>query len=151
MRALSRLLACSAVLACLGGSPARAQDSAAAQVEDKLKGYDPATVAAAAQFAKSFNFSAMVSKSAPYLAEQVGRKLRDKNPDLTEEQTEAFISAFLQSLFEDKGQTVERAIVLNIVEIMPPRLKLLAKVSATATVAGSASFSLASTCAAEES
>jgi hypothetical protein len=142
MRAFPRSLTAVAILACvvpacLGGAPARAQDSAAqdsaaAQVEEKLKGYDPATVAAAGQFAKGFNFGGMVSKSAPYLVEQVSRKLRDKNPDLTEEQIQAFVSAFLQSLFEDKGQTVERAIVLNIVEIMnKDELEALIRLQAT--------------------
>jgi len=139
MRASARALAAVAVLACPGGAPARAQDSASAQVEDKLKGFDPATVAAAAQFAKGFNFGGMVSKSAPYLAEQVSRKLRDKNPELTEEQTQAFISAFLQSLFEDKGQTVERAIVLNIVEIMN-RDELEALIRLQATPAGASAL-----------
>ncbi len=129
MRVLSPILAAVVVLACLGGAPSRAQepatqaaspvqDSSAAQVEAKLKEADPATVAVAETFAKSFNLGGMISKSVPFLVQDVDRKLRAKNPDLTDEQSEAFVAAFLKSLMDDNGRTVERAIVLAMVEIM---------------------------------
>jgi hypothetical protein len=105
-------------LASLGGAPARAQDFAPSQIEEKLKGYDPATLTVAQAFAKSFNMSGMVEKSVPFLVQGVDRQLRAKNPDLTDEQAQQFVSAFLQSLFEDNGQVLERAAVLTLVEVM---------------------------------
>jgi hypothetical protein len=118
MGVFARSLAAVAVLASLGGAPARAQDFAPAQIEEKLKGYDPATLEAARTFAKSFNLSGMVEKSVPYLVPGVDRQVRAKNPDLTDEQAKSFVEAFLQSLFEDNGQVVEQAAVLTLVEIM---------------------------------
>jgi hypothetical protein len=122
MRRFARTLAALTALASLGVSggaaPSCAQAYAPAEIEQKLKDYDPASVAAARTFAQSFNMGGMVEKSAPFLVQSVDRQLRAKNPDLTEEQARDFVSAFLQSVFEDNGQVVERAAVLTLVEIM---------------------------------
>ncbi|MDI9847713.1 DUF2059 domain-containing protein [Rhodoblastus sp. 17X3] len=118
MRAFARTLAAVAALALLGAASARAQDSAPGQIEEKLKGYEPATVAAAESFARSFNLGGMVQKSAPFLVQSVNNLLRTKNPELTDEQAQDFVSAFLQNLFGDNGKILERAMVLDMVEIM---------------------------------
>jgi hypothetical protein len=118
MRAFARTLAAVAALAFLGGASAGAQDSAPGRIEEKLKGFEPATVAAAESFARSFNLGGMVQKSVPFLVQTVTNQLRTKNPELTEEQAQEFVSAFLQNLLEDNGKILERAAVLDMVEIM---------------------------------
>lgn len=71
MRGFAQTLAAVVAVASLGGAPARAQASAPAQIENKLKDYDPATVTAAKAFAKSFNMSGMLEKSAPFLVQGI--------------------------------------------------------------------------------
>jgi len=118
MEGFARTVAAIAMLALASAAPARGQAFTPAQIEQKLRDFEPATVEAAQTFAKSFNMSGMVEKSAPFLVQSVDRQLRAKNPDLTDEQTQEFISAFLRGVFDDNGQVVERAAVLTLVEIM---------------------------------
>jgi hypothetical protein len=132
MPVAARTLAFAAVIATLsalapwGGARAQgAGDAAAAadvmapgRIEEQLKAQDPATVAAARVFAKSYNMSGMVQKSAPFLVQSVDHEVRTKNPGITDDQAQAFVSAFLANLFEDNGRTLEEAAVLTLTEIM---------------------------------
>ena len=104
-------------LALLGGAPAFAQDSAD-KVEEKIRAYDPETVAVAQDFARKFDMRGMVQKALPHLLQRLSQQVAAQNPDLGEEKTEKFLGAFTQNLIADDGRTVEQAVILDMLEVI---------------------------------
>ncbi len=118
MRLSALILTPFVALALLAGAPARAQDLGGAGFEDKIKSYDPATVASARDFAKKFDMQGMIQKALPVLLQRLSQQVAANNPDLGEEKTEKFLGAFTQNLIADNGRTVEQAVILDMLEVI---------------------------------
>ncbi|MCW2285724.1 hypothetical protein M2323_002018 [Rhodoblastus acidophilus] len=117
MRRSASLLLVLATLA-LGGA-ASAQDSAQSYAE-KLKAYSPQAVEAAQAYARTLDLRALVTKSAPFAAQQVNQRVRVANPGLNEDQASAFVDHFVQKMLTQDVDAIERASVLTLLETMDP-------------------------------
>ncbi len=119
MRAIARLLLPLVLLPCLCGAPALAQTPAPAAggYQEKLKTYDPAAVAAAESYAKTFNMRGMMEKSAPGVVRTLSEQMKAKNPGLTDAQSQKFFSLFTQNFLSDSSEVVEHAMILQMLDV----------------------------------
>ncbi|MCW2275388.1 DUF2059 domain-containing protein [Rhodoblastus acidophilus] len=114
MRRPASLLVLMALALC---GAASAQDSAQGYA-GKLKAYDPQAVEAAQAYAKTLDLRALVTKSAPFAAQQVNQRLRAANPGLGEDQASAFVDHFVEKMLTQDVDAIERASVLTLLETM---------------------------------
>jgi hypothetical protein len=117
MLGLLRRLAIAAALMGAAAGPAFALDTPPDQFEQKLKSYDPETVAAALAYAKTFNVKEMFTKTAPQMTKNLTQQLKSQNPALSEEQTKDFIGAFMQSALVDNAEVFEQATILIMLDV----------------------------------
>ncbi|MGD0722315.1 MAG: DUF2059 domain-containing protein [Roseiarcus sp.] len=118
MAAFLGRIAIIAAMAVAGGPVALAVDATTPdQFEQKLKTYDPETVAAALAYAKTFNVKDMFAKAAPQMTQNLSRQLKSQNPNLNEDQTREFIGAFMQSALVDNAEVFEQATILIVLDI----------------------------------
>jgi hypothetical protein len=97
---------------------ALALDSApTSEFEQKLKGYDPESIAAARQYARAADMKGMMARVAPTLRQQIIAGARAQNPNLSSTQIEAFADAFVKSAFVDNAQAIEDASILMMMDI----------------------------------
>ena len=119
MRVLVRLVLSFAAALFLCGQPVGAQTPTPAPggYQDKLKTYDPAAVAAAESYAKTFNMRGMMEKSAPGVVRTLAEQLKAKNPGLTEDQNQKFFALFTQKFIADSSEVVEHAMILQMLDV----------------------------------
>jgi hypothetical protein len=98
------------------GAPAL-ESSPTSEFEQKLKGYDPESVAAARQYARAADMKGMMAKVAPALRQQMIAAARAQNPNLSSAQIETFADAFVKSAFVDNAQAIEEASILMMMDI----------------------------------
>ena len=98
------------------GAPAL-ESSPTSEFEQKLKGYDPESVAAARQYARAVDMKGMMAKVAPALRQQMIAAARAQNPNLSSAQIETFADAFVKSAFVDNAQAIEEASILMMMDI----------------------------------
>jgi hypothetical protein len=108
------------VLALLGAGCATsfAQDASAEVFEQKLKNYDPAAVEAARGYSQTFNFKTMMEKSLPALSQAVAKQIKAKNPNLTDQEVDAFVQAFLKGALVDSAPILEQATIVMMLDIL---------------------------------
>jgi hypothetical protein len=86
----------------------------------KLKSYDPAAVAAASSYAKSFDMVGAYAKSAPRMAEGLTKQLKEKNPELTDDQIKQFVDTFQHVALVDNADVINHAVVMALLETFSP-------------------------------
>lgn len=87
------------------------------EFEQKLKAYDPESIAAARQYARAADMKGMMAKVAPTLRQQVIAGAHAQNPNLSSAQIETFADAFVKSAFVDNAQAIEDASILMMMDI----------------------------------
>ncbi len=106
------------LVAGLVSTGALALDSSPAnEFEQKLKAYDPESIAAARQYARAADMKGMMARVAPTLRQQVIAGARAQNPNLSSAQIETFADAFVKSAFVDNAQAIEDASILMMMDI----------------------------------
>ncbi len=97
---------------------AQALDSSpTSEFEQKLKAYDPESIAAARQYARAADMKGMMARVAPTLRQQIIAGARAQNPKLSFTQIETFADAFVKSAFVDNAQAIEDASILMMMDI----------------------------------
>ena len=91
--------------------------SSTSEFEQKLKAYDPESIAAARQYARAADMKGMMAKVAPTLRQQIIAGARAQNPNLSSAQIETFADAFVKSAFVDNAQAIEDASILMMMDI----------------------------------
>ncbi len=91
--------------------------SSTSEFEQKLKAYDPESIAAARQYARAADMKGMMAKVAPTLRQQIIAGARAQNPNLSSAQIETFADAFVKSAFVDNAQAIEDASILLMMDI----------------------------------
>ena len=91
--------------------------SPTSEFEQKLKAYDPESIAAARQYARAADMKGMMARVAPTLRQQVIAGARAQNPNLSSAQIETFADAFVKSAFVDNAQAIEDASILMMMDI----------------------------------
>jgi len=91
--------------------------SPTSEFEQKLKAYDPESIAAARQYARAADMKGMMARVAPTLRQQVIAGAHAQNPNLSSAQIEAFADAFVKSAFVDNAQAIEDASILMMMDI----------------------------------
>jgi hypothetical protein len=91
--------------------------SPTSEFEQKLKAYDPESVAAARQYARAADMKGMMARVAPSLRQQIIAGARAQNPNLNSTQIETFADAFVKSAFVDNAQAIEDASILMMMDI----------------------------------
>lgn len=111
---LSILVGFALVVSC---ATARGLDVAPDKFDEKLKSYDPATLAAARDYMKTFGMKEMLEKSIPPMRQGLLAQLKAKNPGLDEKQASMFMDAFFKSAFVDDAAVTERATIILMLDI----------------------------------
>lgn len=114
---MRRFASLSVLVALVLCGAAWAQDSAEAYAA-KLKAFDPRAVEAAQGYVQTLDLRALVTKSAPFAAQQVNQRVRVANPGLGEDQASAFVDHFVQKMLTQDVDAIERASVLTLLETM---------------------------------
>jgi hypothetical protein len=91
--------------------------SPTSEFEQKLKAYDPESIAAARQYARAADMKGMMARVAPTLRQQIIAGARAQNPNLSSAQIETFADAFVKSAFVDNAQAIEDASILMMMDI----------------------------------
>jgi hypothetical protein len=94
-----------------------AEDAATDVFAQKLKSYDPEAVEAARSYARTFNFKNIMEKSVPALTQAATRQIKAKNPELTDQQINGFVEAFLKTALVDSAPVLEEASILMMLDI----------------------------------
>jgi hypothetical protein len=87
------------------------------EFEQKLKSYDPESIAAARQYARAADMKGMMARVAPTLRQQIIAGVRAQNPNLSSAQIETFADAFVKSAFVDNARALEDASILMMMDI----------------------------------
>jgi len=118
MSAFLKRAAAALIVAGVFSTGALALDSAPTnEFEQKLKAYDPESIAAARQYARAADMKGMMARVAPTLRQQIIAGARAQNPNLSSTQIEAFADAFVKSAFVDNAQAIEDASILMMMDI----------------------------------
>jgi uncharacterized protein len=96
---------------------ALALDIAPDKFEEKLKTYDPATVAAAREYMTTLGMKQQLEKGAAQMRVALTAQLKAKNPEIDDQQLDTFFKAFFKSAFVDDAPIIERASLLVILDI----------------------------------
>jgi len=90
------------------------------EYQAKLKAYDPSAVAAASNYAKSFDMVGGFAKNAPRMAEAMTKQLKEKNPGITDDQVKDFVDTFEHVALVDNADVINHAVVLALLESFNP-------------------------------
>jgi hypothetical protein len=88
----------------------------AEEYQTKLKAYDSAAVEAATHYAKTFNIMDGFVKTAPRMAENLKKQLKDKNPDISDDQIKEFVDTFEHVALVDDAEVIDHAVVLALLD-----------------------------------
>jgi hypothetical protein len=95
-----------------------AQDFSAEVYAAKLKTYDSGAVEAARDYAATLDLRALLTKSAPFLAQGARQRVTQANPALSDEQTQAFLDQFIHAVLSQDVDTLDHAAVLTLLETL---------------------------------
>jgi len=86
------------------------------EYQAKLKTYNPAAVAAATNYAKTFDMVGGFAKNAPRMAEAMTKQLKEKNPGITDDQAKDFVETFEHVALVDNADVINHAVTLALLE-----------------------------------
>ncbi len=118
MRARSRIVGVALSLALIfGAAVASAQQEGPEAYEQKLKSYDPDTVAAAKAYSEMMNIRGAFEQAIPMMSKNLAGELKTKNPKLTDQQVQEFMDVFLHSALVDSADIIQKYSMIMMLDI----------------------------------